>query len=60
MSEASFLEGYLVRVPVYLWCSTQLWSVYAEEIIRQEYASQKHRKLDEEQLALDFDDPIPF
>jgi hypothetical protein len=38
----------------------QLWSVYAEEIIRQAYASQKHRKLDEEQLALDFDDPIRF
>jgi hypothetical protein len=38
----------------------RLWSVYGEEIIRQEYASQKHRKLDEEQLALDFDDPIPF
>jgi hypothetical protein len=38
----------------------RLWSVYAEEIIRQEYANQKYRKLDEEQLALDFDDPIPF
>jgi hypothetical protein len=38
----------------------QLWSVYAEEIICQEYASQKHRTLDEEQLVLDFDDPIPF
>jgi c-di-GMP-binding flagellar brake protein YcgR len=37
----------------------QLWSVYAEEIIRQEYASQKHR-IDKEQLALDFDDPSPF
>jgi hypothetical protein len=31
-----------------------------QQLIRQEYASQKHRKLDEEQLALDFDDPIPF
>jgi hypothetical protein len=38
----------------------RLWSVYGEEIIRQEYANQKYRKLDEEQLALDFDDPIPF
>ena len=37
-----------------------LWSAYGEEIIRQEYASQKHRKLDEEQLMLKFEDPIPF
>jgi hypothetical protein len=51
MNGASFLEGYSMTVPVYL---------SAEEIIRQAYASQKHRKLDEEQLALDFDDPIPF
>lgn len=36
-----------------------LWSAYAEEIVRQEYAEQKHR-IDEEQLALEFDDPIPF
>jgi hypothetical protein len=38
----------------------QHWSVYAEKIIRQESASQKRRKLDEEQLALVFDDLIPF
>ncbi|MGD9163949.1 MAG: hypothetical protein PVF13_04220 [Chromatiales bacterium] len=37
----------------------QLWSVYGEEIIRQEYASQKDR-IDEEQLTLEFDDPIRF
>ena len=37
-----------------------LWSAYGEEIVRQEYADQTHRRLDEEQLALDFDDPIPF
>jgi hypothetical protein len=37
-----------------------LWSAYSEEIIRQEYTEQKHRKLDEEQLMLEFEDPIPF
>jgi hypothetical protein len=37
----------------------RLWSVYGEEIIRQAYASQKHR-IDEEQLTLEFDDPIRF
>lgn len=37
-----------------------LWSAYGEEIIRQEYANQQHRKLDEEQLALEFEDPIRF
>ncbi len=38
----------------------RLWSTYGEEIVRQEYAELEHHKLDEEQLALDFDDPIPF
>jgi hypothetical protein len=37
----------------------QLWSAYGEEIIRQAYAEQKHR-IDEEQLTLEFDDPIRF
>jgi hypothetical protein len=37
-----------------------LWSAYGEEIVRQEYTEQKQHKLDEEQLALDFDDPIRF
>ena len=37
-----------------------LWSAYGEEIVRQEYADQKQRNFHEEQLALDFDDPIPF
>lgn len=37
-----------------------LWSAYGEQIIRQEYANQQHRKIDEEQLALEFEDPIPF
>jgi hypothetical protein len=37
-----------------------LWSAYGEEIIRQAYAEQKHRKHHEEQLVLDFDDPISF
>jgi hypothetical protein len=37
-----------------------LWSAYGEEIVRQEYAEQKQRKHHEEQLALDFDDPVPF
>lgn len=37
-----------------------LWSAYGEEIIRQEYANQQHRKLDEEQLALVFEDPDLF
>jgi hypothetical protein len=37
-----------------------LWSAYGEEIIRQEYAEQKHRKLDAEQLALELEDPILF
>lgn len=37
-----------------------LWSAYGEEIVRQEYTEQKHRKLDEEQLALEFEDPIQF
>jgi hypothetical protein len=37
-----------------------LWSAYGEQIIRQEYTEQKHRKLDEEQLMLKFEDPIPF
>jgi hypothetical protein len=37
-----------------------LWSAYGEEIIRQEYAEQKHHQRDEEQLALAFEDPIPF
>lgn len=36
-----------------------LWSAYGEEIIRQEYAEQKHR-IDEEQLTLEFEDPILF
>jgi hypothetical protein len=36
-----------------------LWSAYGDEIARQEYAEQKHR-IDEEQLTLEFDDPIPF
>jgi len=37
-----------------------LWSAYGEEIIRQEYTEQKHRKLDAEQLILEFEDSIPF
>jgi hypothetical protein len=37
-----------------------LWSAYGEEIIRQEYAEQKHRNLDAEQLALELEDPILF
>jgi hypothetical protein len=37
-----------------------LWSAYGEEIVRQEYAEQKHRNRHEEQLVLEFDDPIPF
>ena len=37
-----------------------LWSAYGEEIVRQEYTEQKHRKLDEEQLALEFEDSIQF
>ena len=36
-----------------------LWSAYGEEIVRQEYAEQKHR-IDEEQLTLEFEDPILF
>jgi hypothetical protein len=36
-----------------------LWSAYCKEIFRQAYAEQKHR-IDEEQLTLEFDDPIPF
>ena len=36
-----------------------LWSAYGEEIVRQEYAVQQHR-IDEEQLALAFEDPVPF
>jgi hypothetical protein len=35
-----------------------LWSAYGEEIIRQEYQNQ--REYQEAQLALDFEDPIPF
>jgi hypothetical protein len=34
--------------------------VSGEEIIRQEYAEQKHRNLDAEQLALELEDPILF
>ena len=37
-----------------------LWSAYGEEIVRQVYTEQQHRKLDEEQLALEFEDPIRF
>jgi hypothetical protein len=37
-----------------------LWTAYGEEIIRQAYAEQNHRNFHEEQLALDFDDPVPF
>lgn len=37
-----------------------LWSAYGEEIVRQAYADQNQRNFQEEQLALDFDDPIPF
>jgi len=37
-----------------------LWSAYGEEIVRQEYAEQQHRKLGEEQLMLEFEDPVPF
>ena len=37
-----------------------LWSAYAEQIIRQEYANQQHRRIDEEQLTLEFEDPIRF
>jgi hypothetical protein len=37
-----------------------LWSAYGEQIVRQEYAEQEHRKLDEEQLMLELEDPIPF
>jgi hypothetical protein len=37
-----------------------LWSAYGEEIIRQEYTEQKHREHHEEQLTLEFDDPIRF
>lgn len=37
-----------------------LWSAYGEEIIRQAHADQNQRNFQEEQLALDFDDPIPF
>jgi hypothetical protein len=37
-----------------------LWLTYGEEIIRQEYVDPKHHQHTEEQLSLDFDDPIPF
>lgn len=37
-----------------------LWSAYGEEIIRQEYADLDHHHFHEAQLALDFDDQIPF
>jgi hypothetical protein len=38
-----------------------LWCAYGEEIVRQEYAAeQKQCNHHEEQLVLDFDDPVPF
>jgi hypothetical protein len=33
---------------------------YGEEIIRQAYVDPKYHQHTEEQLSLDFDDPIPF
>ena len=67
MSGALFLEGYLVcpglsygtSIPGFR-CTPSRLLAYGEEIIRQEYAEQQHRKLDEEQLALAFEDPVPF
>lgn len=37
-----------------------LWSAYGEEIVSQTYAEQKCHNFSEEQLVLEFDDPIPF
>jgi hypothetical protein len=37
-----------------------LWFAYGEEIVHREYTDQNHRNFHEEQLTLDFDDPVPF
>jgi len=40
--------------------SALLWKVYGEEIISNQQAEFEHHRQQDEQLNLDFDDPIPF
>lgn len=56
----SFRHKPLARIQLLDQLKERLWSAYGEEIVCQEYALQELQKLHEEQLALDFEDQIPF